>query len=293
MNAEHRDISAEEYHADPAIGASMIEDFISSRRLFEGRYVTKTIPPKAQTPAMKLGTLIHLRILEPQRFAEVVAPPTPENAPDGKKWNRRKGSDHEKWWVEYLASIDGKIECDEETLATIEAIAESVLSKRWARRLIDGDGQSEFSILWTDADTGLKCKVRVDWFSAICLDLKSSADPSPFSYAKSLVGLGYHRKLAHYRQGIQTFTGEETPLIHLAVGTQPPYCAGAYDIDDRDRNGKSLGYRQWKRALKEIADCFDRNDFSEPWETQICSLALPAFAFSEDAYHMGANSNGD
>lgn len=81
------DLSNEDYHADTgAFSASALEDFRDSRRLFEARYITKTLPPKAATPAMELGTCVHLRILEPERYFATLAEPFPEEAPDGKKW---------------------------------------------------------------------------------------------------------------------------------------------------------------------------------------------------------------
>lgn len=284
------ELPADEYHADDAIGASMLEDFYKSRRLYEGRYVTKTVPRKSPTPAMELGTLIHMRLLEPDRYHELLAPPAPELAPDGKKWLRRKDSDHEKWWAEYEQSVAGKISIDEETIKLIEGVTQSVLSRRWASRLLRSDGQREYSIFWTDKETGLNLKIRVDWFSAICLDLKTTADPSPVKYSKTLVGLGYHRKLAHYRAGISEYTGEEAIFIHIAVGTESPFPCGAYEIDDRnyfDVRTPRLGEKQWRQLLRDLAKCYETGDWSDPFEREICELKLPSFAFSESAYHYG------
>lgn len=284
--AEHREITAEEYHRHPAISAGKVEDFIESRRLFEGRYVTKALPPKEATPAMELGTFIHLRILEPDRFNESLADPYPETAPDGKNWLRRKGSDHEKWWAEEVAKRVGKIALEEFELDRINAIAESVLSRRWATQLLRGDGQAEYSIFWTDEGTGLACKCLVDWFSRLSLDLKTTGDASPSAFAKTSVRLGYHRKKAHYLAGLKAITKRDSPMLHIVVSTEPPFACGAYDLGDKGRDGKSLGERQWRRALLEIAKCFESGDWSDPWEREIISLELPAFAFTEDSYQL-------
>lgn len=284
--AEHRDIAAEEYHASPALGASMIEDFLQSRRLFEGRYVTRTVPPKEVTPAMELGTYIHLRALEPERYRSLLAEPFPAVAPDGKKWLRRQGSDHEKWWAEEEAKREGKIALEQCELDRIEAIAVALYSRPWSKNLLRCDGQPEFSIFWTDDETGLPCKIRVDWFARLCLDLKTTGDPSPASFAKTAVRLGYHRKKAHYLAGLAAFNKRRTYLLHVVISTEPPYAAGAYDLRDNDRHGESLGERQWRRALREIAKCHKTGDWSDPWEREVVSLELPAFAFSEDSYQL-------
>lgn len=284
--AEHIDMPAEEYHAHPAISAGKVEDFLESRRLFEGRYVTKTIPPKVPTPAMLLGTYIHLRILEPDRFNESLAEPYPETAPDGKNWLRRKGSDHEKWWADEVAKRVGKLALEQHEIDYINAIAESVLSKRWAAQLLRGQGEAEYSIFWTDAETGLELRCLVDWFSSIPIDIKSTGNASPSEFAKTCVRMGYHRKRQHYLAGIEAITNEPPLMVHIAVSTEPPFAAGAYDIQDIDRDGRSLGKRQWRRALKQIAECFESGDWSDPWEHEVFSLGLPAFAFSEDQYQL-------
>lgn len=119
LQAEHVEMSAEEYHSHPAVSHGKLEDFRESRRLYEGRYVTGTIPPKTITDAMQFGTWVHMRLLEPDRYKSLLAPPLPEKAPDGKAWLRRKGSDHERWWAEELATRDGKIAIDSETTKRI------------------------------------------------------------------------------------------------------------------------------------------------------------------------------
>ena len=74
--------------------------------------------------------------------------------------------------------------------------------------------------------------------------------------------------------------------MHIVVSTEPPFASGAYDLCDKGRDGKSLGEKQWRRAITEIAKCYESGDWSDPWEREIISLELPAFAFSEDSYQL-------
>lgn len=282
--AEHRPMTAAEYHAHPAIGASMLETFRDSRRKFHALYVAKTMTPSAPTPAMQLGTLVHMKLLEPERFNEAVAEPFPSVAPDGKKWLRREGSDHQRWWQEEIDKRAGMIACDEQTLDLIDAIAAAVRGNSRASWLLSQQGEPEFPIFWTDPDTGLQCKIMVDWFAAIKLDLKTACDPSPQAYASALVRLGYHRKLAHYKCGLSHFCGDETEFVHVAIGTSAPHCVACYEVDDRDRQGFNLGAAQRRRTLYELAECYRTDDWREPWEKSVVTLQLPPWAFSEDAY---------
>jgi hypothetical protein len=282
------ELPAEQYHADQAIGASMLEDFRESRRLYEGRYITKTIPPREPSAAMEMGTWIHARILEPDRYFENLGDPLPDVAPDGKKWLRRKGSDHEKWWAEEVEKRAGRLGIDLETREQIEAIALSVLSKPWAKPLLAGTGEPEYSIFWTDDETGLRLKCRVDWFRPIIsIDLKTTGNASPAQFVKTCVSLGYHRKRAHYLAGIKEFTNDSrAKMVHLAVATTPPYSAGAYEIGDTDsRMNASLGLMEWRYDLRSLARCIQANDFSETWEREIMVLEYPAYAFTQSAYY--------
>lgn len=276
--AKHRAMDAATYHADrSAISSGMIEDFLQSRRLFEGRYITDTVPKKEPTDAMRLGTLIHMRLLEPEKYRELVVV-TPEDAPDRRSRN---------WWSAFEAEHEGKEIVTNEGASRIESIARSVLSKRWARSLLNGAGQPEFDVFWTDAETGLPCKILVDWFRPICcFDLKTTADASPAAFSRSAANLGYFRKKHHYLAGIQAFTDQETPLLHVAVCTAPPYAAGAYNLVDNSWDGTSNGHAQWRRALEQIAECYATGDWSDPWEREVIDLAAPAFAYSENAYLM-------
>lgn len=284
--AEHRPMSSEEYHAHPALGASMLETFRESRRKFHALYVAKTMPSPPPTAAMQLGTLVHLRLLEPEKFTARVAEPFPALAPDGKKWLRRSGSDHEKWWQDELDKREGLIACDEQALDQIKSIVKAVRANSRANWLLSQQGEAEYPIFWTDPDTGLDCKIMVDWFAAIKLDLKTTYDPSPAAYAKSLVSLGYHRKLAHYKCGLSHYCGDETEFVHVAIGTTEPYCIACYEVDDRDRQGFNLGAAQRRRTLYELAECYRTGDWREPWEKSVVTLQLPPWAFSEDAYQF-------
>lgn len=282
------ELSNDEYHSHAAIGASMLETFRESRRLYEARYVTKTLPAPPPSPAMELGTAIHLRLLEPERYRASLAEPYPELAPDGKKWLRRQGSDHERWWADEVAKREGKLALEQATIDQIEAIAASVLAKPWAKSLLASDGRPEYSIFWTDEETGLPLKCRVDWFRPIIsIDLKTTGNATPERFVKQCVSLGYHRKRSHYLAGIRALTGDKRArMVHVAVATDPPYPAGGYDLVDRDRmTGKSLGDLEWRYTLRQLQHCLDTGDFSDPWELEILTLEYPAWAYTQQSYH--------
>lgn len=272
---------AERYHADEAIGSTMLEVFRESRRLYEARYIKKTIPAKEPSAVMERGTLIHLRLLEPERFSAETAL-IPSDAP------QRRSKVDKEWWASFEETNKDKHLITADDLACINGAAESVLSKRWASKLLRGDGQPEFSIFWNDKETGLRLKVRVDWFALpVSTDLKTTGDAAPAKFVRRCVDLGYHRKHAHYLAGIQAYTGDKDPLmVNVAVSTSPPFSSGAYNINDFDsRMNARLGVMERRNVLRDLAKCYDTGDWSDTWENEIMELAYPAYAFTQSAYH--------
>lgn len=291
--ARHEMLTNAEYHAHPAVGASALECFRESRRTYFARYVAKTEPCPPPSAAMQLGTLVHLRLLEPDKFAGAVAEPYPELAPDGKKWLRREGSDHQKQWQAEVEKRRGLIACEPDELARVEKIVAAIRENEYASRLLAQEGESEFTIFWTDKTTGLECKCRVDYMPTailsdpelVAVDLKTAADPSPQAYASALVHLGYHRKLRHYQAGLNAYVGKQQNFVHIAAGTSSPFIVAIYDIDDRDaRDGFPLGQEQRGRMLRNLKDCIDSNDWREPYEKSVVTLSLPSWAASEESY---------
>lgn len=294
-SARHVAMTSEEYHAHPAIGASMLECFRESRRTYFARYVAKTEPAPEPTDAMNFGTLVHMSLFEPERVADAVAAPYPEFAPDGKKWLRRAGSNHEKWWAEEVAKREGKIKVMSDVLPRVARVVEAIKANEFAATILGQEGTPEFSIFWVDKATGLECKCRVDFmptqwmtdYRKVAADLKTADDPSPQPYISQCVRLGYHRKLRHYRAGLNAYTGSQQNFVHIAAGTSPPYVVAHYDIDDRDqRDGYPLGQEQRRRVLRNLAECMDTGDWREPWEKSVVTLLLPSWAFAEESYQF-------
>lgn len=288
-DAEHISCTNTEYHARDEIGASMLETFRRSRREYQSQYITKTVQ-RGPSDAMKLGSLVHCLFLEPDTLSEEFAE-IPQVAPDGKPWTRRKGSAHEAWWQEFLASCEGKTVVSMEMVDEARQIVDAMRANPKLMHFFDRDGQPEYSIFWTDRDTGLRLKCRVDWWSDTRVDLKTAADPSPSAYSRALVRFGYHRKLSHYMDGMEAMLGERVPLLHCAIGTAPPYFGrvGMYEIDDHDPSGARyrLGEIQRRQTLVELAHCMETGDWSEPWERRVFVLRLPNYAFYEDEFRIG------
>jgi len=58
-----------DYHADPAISASHLHAVAASPYHYWSRFINPDRPPSVQTAAMKLGSLTHCAVLEPDELA--------------------------------------------------------------------------------------------------------------------------------------------------------------------------------------------------------------------------------
>lgn len=81
-----------DYHASGAIGSGHIRDYLRSPRLFKDK--RDGLVPESESPALVLGTLTHLAMLEPARFSAAIAvkPAGMSFATkDGKEWKAAYG----------------------------------------------------------------------------------------------------------------------------------------------------------------------------------------------------------
>lgn len=284
--ARHVEMDSENYHRHPAIGSSMLETFRNSRREFYGRFVSKEIPPKEPTDAMKLGTLVHLALLEPDKFAETVV--TMPNLYLGEEWNWRKPAHREaRDAMQSRFAAEGKSCVELVDYETIQAMVAAIHANKYAHKLVTATGLPEYSIFWTDEETGLELKCRVDWWATNPLDIKTTNDPSPEGFARTATQLGYFRKAAHYATGIESLTGKKAQVVMLAVENKLPHRVANYDLNDNDQDGRSLGRRQWRENLNALARCIESGDWLEPWEKSVIELRPPGWAFTSDCYQVG------
>lgn len=239
------------YHAATQwVSHSSLEVFRDSPRLYEGRFVTKTIPHPEPTEALLLGTWLHMAVLEPWEFD--VLPNQKLLAPERKR------------------------------LALSTAMRDAVLSHPIARRLFEADGPVEHSIVWPDSETGLQCKCRRDKVCrladgrTVIPDLKSAISSRPEDFSKQCVNFGYARTADWYLTGHHELTGELAAYVFVVVSKSPPHEVAIYELDEE---AVKLGARQNRIALNKLARCFQTGDWAAEHEKQITSLSLPRYAF--------------
>lgn len=269
-------VSHDDYHSDrTAWSHTGLDTFRASRKRFYREYILNDLK-REPTDAMQFGILLHMAVLEPERFASqvVVAPKVDRRTKAGK-------AD----WESFVAESNGKHVADAEDLDRIRAMTAEIYTNPIAAWLLRLGGVREVSMRWDCRETGLPLKCRLDFLSNresdgfIVVDLKTTRNASPEAFAKSCFSFGYHRQAAHYTEGVRLLIGELPRFVFVAVGTEPPHEVAVYELDDA---AIDLGNEQNTKIKRALSKCLDASDWTAPHENRVNMLSLPRWAYYDD-----------
>lgn len=219
--------------------------------------------PSEPTDAMALGTALHVAVFEPDRFnSEYVRMP---------QFNRRTNAgkaEHAAFIAEHPSHLS-----DDDYTAVIE-MRDS--ARDAAGRLLRG-GRSELSARWCDPDTGIWCKLRVDWAPTdipILVDLKSTIDATLHGFPRQVYNFGYHIQGAFYSDGMAQCGVATQAFVIIAVEKQPPYLAAVYELDD---TAIAVGRDKYKEALATYRECMITDEWPG-YERGVQVIGLPGWA---------------
>jgi hypothetical protein len=213
------DLSNAEYHADPAVSKSHLDQVARSPAHYWARFLDPDRVPPDPTPAMVLGTALHTAVLEPHLWGEQFAVPP-------QAFDRRTKAGKELAQA-FEAETQGKTVLTPDDAARIKRMADAVHQHPASSFLLDLPGTREASYFWDDEETGLRCKCRPDWHSADCriiVDVKTTEDASPRGFQKSVANWRYHVQANWYQR---PFT-EAEQFLFIAVEKQPPHLVAVY-----------------------------------------------------------------
>jgi len=254
-------ISNTDYHADPAISASQLKEISRSPYHYWSRYLDPDRTPTIATSAMKLGSLTHCCVLEPDQVSACygITPDRRSNA------GKALAAEMEASGIEAVTAQE---------MEQALAMAASVRSNSTVSSLLS-NGAAEQSFWWDDVSTGLRCKCRPDWLSAdgaTIVDLKTCVDASPSGFASAVGRFSYQLQAVHYLCGTLA-----TRFIFVAVEKAAPYAIGVYELDAQAMvHGAVLRHN----ALQIIQDCKAVNSW--PGYTDgIQTLQLPSWALKD------------
>lgn len=204
--------------------------------------------PTPDSEPLRMGRSIHCAILEPEKFASRWVSVTACNATVKSSGERCKseGSLYSDglWYCKVkghapegaTASPSEGIEViTDDGLLVTKLCAEAVALHGPASKILTG-GKAEQEIEWTDPESGIECRGRVDYLRPNdVVDLKSTRRETVRDFTADAARSLYHCQLAWYHFGAieagRLPKDAGLPYI-VAVSTAEPYDVAAYQLSD-------------------------------------------------------------
>ncbi len=251
-------ISNQDYHAMGGVSKSGLDRFAKS----PAHYIAALQTPRAETQAMRIGSLFHSLILEPETTRIVQAPSCDRRTKAGKAE-----------YAEFCAINEDAEVVSADEWGMLSGMASSVKDHRAASALFASKGKAENSLFWQDTDTGVLCKCRPDFYRAdgIVVDLKTTEDASPRAFMRSIAKYRYHVQAAFYSDGLMTAELPVKGFVFVAVEKKPPYAVAVYQLDNQ---AAEAGRMLYKDELLKMAVCMVDNNWPA-YSTKIETISLP------------------
>lgn len=220
------------YHAAPALGSTDLKNLLRSPAHYKA---AKEAPLESE--ALRIGTLVHECILEPDTWA--LRRDLPEV-------NKRTKAGKEKLAEFYeVAGQEGWLPVDPADRALCEGMRESLMGNRLIRAMLASATKREQSCFWVDE---VDCKGRFDGMApGLLIDLKTTQDASPGAFRNAVARYDYHVQAAHYCAGAYAATGEWPDYAIIAVEKKAPFACAVYTLDEQamaigsERRSEAIG----------------------------------------------------
>lgn len=211
-------LAFEEYLKADGISKSGLQIILDKSPL---HFITRVNEPK-ESQALKIGTLIHTSILEPENIDKNYAVLT-EKIDARTKVGKEKKEQFEK-------ENQGKIILTIDEFLISQEIKKRISENKFVKSMMK-NGKSEVSMFWDNDGTQLKG--RADFLTDnLILDVKTTQDASEKVFTRSIYKYKYHMQAAMYVDGYKAITGREIPFVILAIEKEPPFDFALYLMDD-------------------------------------------------------------
>ena len=245
-----------------AVNWSTLKEMRKSPR----HYLHRLQNPLKDTPRLGLGRGTHTAVFEPDRFLL-----------DYVLWDGdRRGKAYTAFCEQHPAQTILKVEEYETCLAMRDAVR----SHPVAGPALTPPGEAEKVLTWTDEETGIACKARLDWWRVgLLADLKTTADIDRDRFAANAYRMGYHGQMAFYRAGLAANGLDAPPPRIIAVEAAAPHDVAVFGLDD---DALYAGELEVRDLLARVA----AGRFSGQWPGRYpeeAPLSLPRWAMADDA----------
>ena len=201
-------------------------------------------------------------------------------SPDGKPM-RRAGKAYEAW----LSGQMNRTILNPTEKAEAMAVAGAVLAHPVAAPLLSGGGHSELSGTWTDEQSGMPCRLRIDRLkrtgptSWMVIDLKTIDSCAPHRVTQLIGANGWHIQLAHYIAGIRAIRpGDTVEGCLITVEDSAPHDVAVWVMPLIE---EMIAEQERQALLATYAEC-QRTGIWPGRFTEPQPLALPRYLYPDE-----------
>ena len=246
--------------------------------------------PQPDKRSLIVGRAIHTAVLEPDLFPTMfavadrctaVTKKLEQCSNDGIRFHPELG------WLcgVHLKNVPGSFDdarfvLSPEDRGACTGASDAIRRHPKGAQILGGEGDNELTLVWFDAETGLRCKARLDRYApewSTIGDVKSTRDASSVGFERESYSHQYQIQAAHYLDGAAACGLTVEHFVFLAVEKEPPYAVGAYRLTD---GAIAAGRDQVRALLRRYAACVETGDYPA-YSDDIIDLALPDYAWSQ------------
>jgi PDDEXK-like domain of unknown function (DUF3799) len=249
------DLPAETYHKAPGVSNSMLGEMDPPARL--PVYLSE---PRKVTPWMRMGTLIHHRILEPHKpLPQIAIVPETYQSDDGpKKWTFA-AKVCQSWRRQQ--EVEGRLIVTASEMEAIDGCVNAILEDGVCATIFRS-GFSEVSVfnrIQTQAGEVLT-RARIDWVpdrSNALVDIKKvgKGNAAKAEFLKLAIDRGYHRQAGGYLENWNAQADAENQrdqFVFIVVEDVTPYLVNVIPMGPRTL---ALGREEYFKGLETYAQC--------------------------------------
>lgn len=259
-----------EYHRGPELSSTGAKTLLD----VPARYAWQRTHGRPDKTAYDFGHLIHELILGVGQGIHVAA---------FDSWRTKAAQE-----ASDAARRRGEVPVLRKDLLEASAARREVRRHPIAGRLIQG-GTPEVSVFWTDEETQVACRGRIDYLTKtrtgrdLIVDVKSTREggANPARFGRSVHDYRYHLQAAWYLAGAVA-TGLVQPdagYLFLIVETTPPHPVTVARLDD---DALTLGHSLMRRALDLYRTCTLTGEWPS-YSAEVAEISLPPWAWKESA----------
>jgi len=263
------------YHGDPVPGGSLSA---SGAKLLlppscPARYWYDHCHGEPPKRCFEFGTAAHQMILGAGPQIALVA------APDWRTKAARDARDE--------ARRGGQVPLLPSEFSQVQAMADAIRRHPLAAGLLNPEyGDPEQSLFWTDIETGIWRRARLDWLPRprdgrrlIITDYKTCDKADEASVRRVIANYGYYISAAQYTDGVRAVGVDDDPaFLFIFQEKTPPYLVNVVGLEDE---ALAAGRERMQDACEIWRDCTKSGTwpgYEARAEDGIAYISLPAWA---------------